>query len=58
MASEKLYRYTLTSLDTVYQGQYLQSLSIYYVAINKDLEKLSHTISGHLNTQKQQWPVI
>ena len=27
-------------LDTVFQGQYLQSLSINYVAINKDLEKL------------------
>ena len=58
MASEKLYRNTLTSLDTVYQGQYLPSLSINYVAINKDLEKLSQTVSSHLNTQKQQWPVI
>ena len=28
------------SLDTVFQGQYLPSLSINYVAINKDLEKL------------------
>ena len=28
-------------LDTVFQGQYLASLSINYVAINKDLEKLS-----------------
>ena len=27
-------------LDTVFQGQYLPSLSINYVAINKDLEKL------------------
>ena len=26
-------------LDTVFQGQYLTSLSINYVAINKDLEK-------------------
>ena len=28
-------------LDTVFQGQYLASLSINYVAVNKDLEKLS-----------------
>ena len=28
-------------LDRVFQGQYLASLSINYVAINKDLEKLS-----------------
>ena len=28
-------------LDTVFRGQYLPSLSINYVAINKDLEKLS-----------------
>ena len=27
-------------LDTVFQGQYLPSLKINYVAINKDLEKL------------------
>ena len=27
-------------LDTVFRGQYLPSLSINYVAINKDLEKL------------------
>ena len=27
-------------LDTGFQGQYLPSLSINYVAINKDLEKL------------------
>ena len=27
-------------LDTVFQGQYLPSLSTNYVAINKDLEKL------------------
>ena len=27
-------------LDTVFQGQHLPSLSINYVAINKDLEKL------------------
>ena len=27
-------------LDKVFQGQYLPSLSINYVAINKDLEKL------------------
>ena len=27
-------------LDTVFQGQYLPSLSIKYVAINKDFEKL------------------
>ena len=27
-------------LDTVFQGQYLPSLSINYVAINNDLEKL------------------
>ena len=26
--------------DTVFQGQYLPSLSIKYVAMNKDLEKL------------------
>ena len=28
-------------LDTVFQGQYLPSLSVNYVAINKDLEKLT-----------------
>ena len=28
-------------LDTVFQGQYLPSLSINYVAINEDLEKLT-----------------
>ena len=28
-------------LDTVFQGQYLPRLSINYVAINKDLEKLT-----------------
>ena len=28
-------------LDTVFQGQYLPSLSINYVATNKDLEKLT-----------------
>ena len=27
-------------LDTVFQGQYLPSLSVNYVTINKDLEKL------------------
>ena len=27
-------------LDTVFQGQYLSRLSVNYVAINKDLEKL------------------
>ena len=31
---------TLRWLDTVFQGQYLPSLSINYVAINKVLEKL------------------
>ena len=30
--------------DTVFQGQYLPSLRINYVAINKDLEKLPHCI--------------
>ena len=28
-------------LDTVFQGQYLTNLSIHYVTINKDLEKIS-----------------
>ena len=28
-------------LDTVFQGQYLPRLSVNYVAINKDLEKLT-----------------
>ena len=28
-------------LDTVFQGQYLPSLSVNYVAINKNLEKLT-----------------
>ena len=31
---------TLRWLDTVFQGQYLPSLSINYVAINKVFEKL------------------
>ena len=30
----------LSWLDTVFQGQYLPSVSINYVAMNKDLEKL------------------
>ena len=30
-------------LDGVFQGQCLQSLSINYVAINKDLEKITTT---------------
>ena len=34
---EKIY---LRWLDRVFQGQYFPSLSINYVAINKDLEKL------------------
>ena len=32
---------TLRWLDTVFQGQYLPCVSINYVAINKDLEKLT-----------------
>ena len=32
---------TLRWLDIVFQGQYLPSLSVNYVAINKDLEKLT-----------------
>ena len=32
---------SLRWLDTVFQGQYLSSLSINYVAINKVLEKLA-----------------
>ena len=36
----KVDRAPLRWLDTVFQGQYLPSLSIYYVAINKVLEKL------------------
>ena len=32
---------TLRWLYTVFQGQYLPSVSINYVAINKDLEKLT-----------------
>ena len=31
-------------LDTVFQGQYLPSLSINYVAINKVLEKIATTV--------------
>ena len=34
------YGVTLRWLDTVFQGQYLPSLSINYVAKNKVLEKL------------------
>ena len=36
----KGYSDSLRWLDTVFQGQYLPSLSINYVAINKVLEKL------------------
>ena len=32
---------TLRWLDIVFQSQYLPSLSVNYVAINKDLEKLT-----------------
>ena len=31
-------------LDTVFQGQYLPSLSINYVAIDEDLEKTDTTV--------------
>ena len=31
-------------LDTVFQGQYLPSLSINYVAINKDFGKIATTV--------------
>ena len=34
-------RSSLSWLDRVFQGQYLPTLSIDYVVINKDLEKLS-----------------
>ena len=33
--------FALRWLDTVFQGQYLSRLSVDYVAINKDLEKLT-----------------
>ena len=38
VANEKV---NLRWLDTVFQGQYLPRLSVNYVAINKDLEKLT-----------------
>ena len=38
---EYLQQTVLRWLDTVFQGQYLPSLSANYVAINKDLEKLT-----------------
>ena len=38
--SENYAKNNLRWLDTVFQGQYLPSLSINYVAINNDLEKL------------------
>ena len=46
------YRETLRWLDTVFQGQYLPRLSINYVAINKDLEKLTphHFFAWKLNS--------
>ena len=37
---EPIWQYDLRWFDTVFQGQYLPSLSINYVTINKDLEKL------------------
>ena len=40
MVSELFHTQLLRWLDTVFQGQYLPSLSINYVAINKVLEKL------------------
>ena len=36
-----LREWNLRWLDIVFQGQYLPSLSVNYVAINKDLEKLT-----------------
>ena len=42
-------------LDTVFQGQYLPSLSINYVAINKDLEKLPPTQDENLLRSMLQW---
>ena len=39
-SSENHAKNNLRWLDTVFQGQYLPSLSINYVAINNDLEKL------------------
>ena len=38
---DKLAFPTLRWLDTVFQGQYLPTLSVNYVAINKYLEKLT-----------------
>ena len=35
---------TLRWLDTVFQGQYLPSLSINYVSINKVLKKIATTV--------------
>ena len=35
---------TVRWLDTVFQGQYLPSLSINYVAINKVLEKIATAV--------------
>ena len=39
--AEQAVELVLRWLDTVFQGQYLPSLSINYVAINEDLEKLT-----------------
>ena len=46
-------------LDTVFQGQYLPSLSINYVATNKHLEKIATTVvldkEGNLSWSGLQW---
>ena len=41
MLAVKKFQGILRWLDTIIQGQYLPSLSINCIAINKDLEKLS-----------------
>ena len=46
-------------LDTVFQSQYLPSLSINYVATNKNLEKIATTVvlgkEGNLSWSGLQW---
>ena len=50
--------YALRWLDGVFQGQYLTSLSINYVAINKDLEKSPLQLYWINNGNRTEWSPI
>ena len=51
-------QHCLRWLDTVFQGQYLQRLTINYFAINKDLEKLLPTTTSFIYMTIQAHTVL